>query len=141
MLRKGTTEGMTRKNSPIDFKELLRNQAVSMSFILIGLWIILAFLSPYFFTVTNIFEITLQTAVIGIIAVGQTFVIISGGIDLSVGSVFACSCFYTYCAIAQPCEPDATRQAARQSPPFNRPTMASAKPFPIWAMTLAEPMT
>lgn len=62
-----------------------------MSFILIGLWIILAFLSPYFFTVTNIFEITLQTAVIGIIAVGQTFVIISGGIDLSVGSVFACS--------------------------------------------------
>lgn len=82
---------MTKTQSSLNIKELLRNQAVSMSFILIGLWIILAFLSPYFFTVTNIFEITLQTAVIGIIAVGQTFVIISGGIDLSVGSVFACS--------------------------------------------------
>jgi ribose transport system permease protein len=33
----------------------------------------------------------LQTAVIAIIAAGETFVIISGGIDLSVGSVFACA--------------------------------------------------
>jgi ribose transport system permease protein len=48
-------------------------------------------LSPYFFTVGNLSEITLQTAVIGIIAAGQTLVILSGGIDLSVGSVFACS--------------------------------------------------
>jgi ribose transport system permease protein len=55
------------------------------------LWLILALLSPYFFTVDNIMEITLQTAVIAIIAAGETFVIISGGIDLSVGAVFACS--------------------------------------------------
>ncbi len=72
-------------------RALLRNQVISLLMILLGLWLILAILSPYFFTVTNIFEITLQTAVIGIIAVGQTFVILSGGIDLSVGSVFACS--------------------------------------------------
>lgn len=60
--------------------------------IILGImWVILAFLSPYFFTVDNLFEITLQTAVIAIIAAGQTLVIISGGIDLSVGSVFACA--------------------------------------------------
>jgi ribose transport system permease protein len=70
---------------------LFRNQGLSMLIILVIMWAVLAFLSPYFFTVDNLFEITLQTAVIAIIAAGETFVIISGGIDLSVGSVFACA--------------------------------------------------
>ena len=70
---------------------LLRHQVVSMLLILILIWIVLALLSPYFFTVTNLFEITLQSAVFAIIAAGETFVIFSGGIDLSVGSVFALS--------------------------------------------------
>ena len=70
---------------------LLRNQVFSMLLILILIWIVLALLSPYFFTVTNLFEITLQSAVFAIIAAGETFVIFSGGIDLSVGSVFAFS--------------------------------------------------
>ena len=72
-------------------RALLSNQAVSMSAILILMWFLLSLLSPYFFTVANLSEITLQTAVIGIIAAGQTLVILSGGIDLSVGSVFAAS--------------------------------------------------
>jgi len=73
------------------FRAVLTNQAVSMLLILILMWFLLSLLSPYFFTVGNLSEITLQTAVIGIIAAGQTLVILSGGIDLSVGSVFACS--------------------------------------------------
>jgi len=72
-------------------RAVLGNQAVSMLLILILMWFLLSLLSPYFFTVSNLSEITLQTAVIGIIAAGQTLVILSGGIDLSVGSVFACS--------------------------------------------------
>ena len=68
-----------------------KNQVFSMFLILILTWIILAFLSPYFFTVRNLFEITLQSSVFAIIAAGETFVIFSGGIDLSVGSVFAFS--------------------------------------------------
>ncbi|MBV8142948.1 MAG: ribose ABC transporter permease, partial [Verrucomicrobia bacterium] len=67
------------------------NQAVSMLLILMAMWFVLSRLSPYFFTVGNLSEITLQTAVIGIIAAGETLIIISGGIDLSVGSIFACS--------------------------------------------------
>jgi ribose transport system permease protein len=70
---------------------LFRNQGLTMLVILVVMWAVLALLSPYFFTVDNLFEITLQTAVIAIIAAGETFVIISGGIDLSVGSVFACA--------------------------------------------------
>ncbi len=72
-------------------RAVLGNQAVSMSAILILIWFLLSLMSPYFFTVGNLSEITLQTAVIGIIAAGQTLVILSGGIDLSVGSMFAAS--------------------------------------------------
>ena len=78
-------------SSGVCIRGLFRNQGISMLVILVVMWAVLGFLSPYFFTVDNLFEITLQTAVIGIIAAGETFVIISGGIDLSVGSVFACS--------------------------------------------------
>ncbi len=70
---------------------LSRNQGVSMLIILAAMWVILGLLSPYFFTRDNIMEITLQTAVIAIIAAGETFIIISAGIDLSVGAVFAAS--------------------------------------------------
>ncbi len=59
--------------------------------ILLVMWLILSQLSPYFFTVNNLFEITVQAAVIALIAVGQTFVILSKGIDLSVGSILAAS--------------------------------------------------
>jgi ribose transport system permease protein len=48
---------------------------------------ILSVLSPYFLTESNLFNILDQSVVIGIIAVGMTFVILTGGIDLSVGSV------------------------------------------------------
>ncbi len=47
----------------------------------------LSFLSPYFMTWNNIFNVLDQSVVIGIVAVGMTFVILTGGIDLSVGSI------------------------------------------------------
>ena len=53
----------------------------------IGLWI----LTPYFLTLTNLLNIAEQTTIIAIVASGMTWVIISGGIDLSVGSVVALS--------------------------------------------------
>ncbi len=68
---------------------VLDNPALFMAGILLLMWAILARLSPFFFTVDNLFEITIQAAVIAMIAVGQTFVILSGGIDLSVGSVMS----------------------------------------------------
>lgn len=47
----------------------------------------LSLLSPYFLTKSNIFNILDQSVVIGIVSIGMTFVILTGGIDLSVGSV------------------------------------------------------
>jgi ribose transport system permease protein len=54
---------------------------------LVILCIVMTILSPYFLTFNNLFNVGTQIAVIAILALGQTFVIVSGGIDLSVGSV------------------------------------------------------
>ena len=55
--------------------------------LVVVLAVILSLLSPYFFTMHNILNIMDQTVVLGIVAVGATLVILTGGIDLSVGSV------------------------------------------------------
>ncbi len=53
--------------------------------------IIFAQLSPYFLTSDNLLNVTLQASITAIIAVGMTFVILTAGIDLSVGSLVAFS--------------------------------------------------
>ena len=56
---------------------------------LFGLVLVLWILTPHFLTVSNLLNVAEQAAIIAIVAVGMTFVIITGGIDLSVGSVLA----------------------------------------------------
>jgi ribose transport system permease protein len=51
--------------------------------------IFFAIASPAFFTVSNLTTVLLSTAVIAILALGTTFVIITGGIDLSLGTGMA----------------------------------------------------
>lgn len=50
---------------------------------------ILAVASPYFLSLGNLTTVALQVSDLGLVALGQTFAIISGGIDLSVGQVSA----------------------------------------------------
>lgn len=57
--------------------------------VLIVMWVLLMAVSPTFRTVTNAVNILRQVAVNGIIAIGMTFVIMTGGIDLTVGSLVA----------------------------------------------------
>jgi len=56
---------------------------------LLVLLLISSFLSPYFLKFQNLVNILRQVSYTGIIALGMTFVIIGGGIDLSVGSMTA----------------------------------------------------
>ena len=58
---------------------------------LVGLALVLWILTPHFLTVSNLLNVAEQTTIIAIVAVGMTWVIISGGIDLSVGSLVAFS--------------------------------------------------
>lgn len=55
--------------------------------LLILLWIALSLATPSFASSTNITNLLRQGSMIAILAVGQTFVIITGGIDLSVGAI------------------------------------------------------
>jgi ribose transport system permease protein len=56
---------------------------------LLVLCLVLWILTPHFLTVSNLLNVAQQTTIVAIIAVGMTFVIITAGIDLSVGSVLA----------------------------------------------------
>lgn len=56
---------------------------------LILLIIVVSILNPSFLTISNIFNVLRQVSISAIIAFGMTFVILTGGIDLSVGSTLA----------------------------------------------------
>jgi ribose transport system permease protein len=59
--------------------------------ILAAMLVITAIFSPDFFQVRNVLNVTRQASIVGVIAVGMTLVILTGGIDLSVGSILALS--------------------------------------------------
>jgi ribose transport system permease protein len=58
---------------------------------LAALFVFLSIASPNFLTTTNLAAVVRQTATINIMALGMTLVIVSGGIDLSVGAILAFS--------------------------------------------------
>ena len=66
---------------------LLKNIRLESLYVLGLLIIAMSLLSPYFLSISNFLNILLATSVIGILAIGSTFVISSAGLDLSVGSV------------------------------------------------------
>lgn len=67
---------------------LIKNKSLV---VLLTFCIIVSILNPSFLTVSNILNILRQTSINSVIAVGMTFVILTGGIDLSVGSILAIS--------------------------------------------------
>lgn len=81
-----------QKRENINFLELVKKgfsklgPAGSALLAMILLIIILSFLSPYFFSLSNFINIFRQSAPLAMVALGITIVIISGGIDLSVAS-------------------------------------------------------
>jgi len=86
------------KNESNTSKKLFRSDAMQrlMAFsALIVLFIGFSLASPYFRTFDNYVGILLATAVNGVLALGATFVIITAGIDLSVGTVLTFSAVMT----------------------------------------------
>jgi len=66
---------------------ILKGNGIYVGFFLI--FLLFSISSPYFFDVNNIRNIIVQSSIIAVIAIGMTMVIITGGIDLSVGSLVA----------------------------------------------------
>jgi ribose transport system permease protein len=60
-------------------------QKYAIMFVLLGLMVLFSLVSPYFLTVRNLTNIVIQTTYFILVGVGLSFVMIGGGIDLSVG--------------------------------------------------------
>ena len=80
---------MTTEALPVDKPKRNYNILFGLTLLalLVLLWIILAVATPSFASTNNIANLLRQGSMIAILAVGQTFVIITGGIDLSVGAI------------------------------------------------------
>lgn len=81
-----TNENVKRK---FEYKEMLSKLGPLLA--LIVLIIFVSILSPSFLSLTNLMNLMRQVSINALIAFGMTFVIITGGIDLSVGSTLALS--------------------------------------------------
>ena len=79
-------------------KELISK--LGIVFVLMGLIVLWSLLSDAFFTANNLLLIIKQATLYGILAIGMTFVLVTGGIDLSVGSIVALSAVFSahYCS-------------------------------------------
>ncbi len=68
---------------------LFRMRETGLIVIILALIVVMSFASPYFLTWANMRAMSMAFAVDGLLVVGMTILLISGGIDLSVGSVTA----------------------------------------------------
>lgn len=60
-------------------------------FALIAIIVVFSYLSPYYFTSSNFLIMGSHVAIYGLLAIGMLFVILNGGIDLSIGSTLGLS--------------------------------------------------
>lgn len=84
-------EELLQKKQGLDFKDMVR-KAIVMGAPLFGLILLVTYFSaaaPNFMTTNNMINVARQSSINIILATAQTMVILSGGIDLSVGAVMA----------------------------------------------------
>jgi len=109
------------------WRQLVRSSAVQtlLAFgALIAMLVVFSIASPNFLAFDNLVGILLATAVNGVLALGVTFVIISGGIDLSIGTVMTLSAVMTGVLITNwGCRSrSASRAGSRPAPRPGSPT-------------------
>ena len=91
-----TPDVMPAKKQQVSiWKRLFASRESGVFAALVALVIMMHFANPYFSKTENLFNVLRGMSTIGIMAIGMTMVIVSGGIDLSVGSVAAVSAMVT----------------------------------------------
>lgn len=84
------TKSTEAKAEKINFKEIIGRldlRAYTMILALVVIWIFFSFMNEYFLTARNLSNLFLQMSVTSILAIGIVLVIVSGNIDLSIGSI------------------------------------------------------
>lgn len=72
-------------------KILIKKREVTLIILILALTAVVTFRAPGFIKITNISRILNDTSILMMVAIGQFFVILTGGIDLSVGAIIAFS--------------------------------------------------
>jgi ribose/xylose/arabinose/galactoside ABC-type transport system permease subunit len=81
-----------KPNQVLDFiKKLFRGRETGIALVVLAIVVYLSLATDTFFTASNLAVVSRQIALSAVIAMGMTLVILTGGIDLSVGSVVAIS--------------------------------------------------
>ena len=70
-----------------NIRDLFKKPEVNVFIALLVIGLGLSIASPYFFTVRNVLNVVRQSSLIAILALGEAMIIITGGIDLSLGSL------------------------------------------------------
>ncbi len=86
-----TSSPSPRRSGADLIRRMLSSNVAAIAVALILACVAMSLLTDRFLTVNNLTSVLVQSSVVGIAAVGATFVIITGGIDLSVGSNLALS--------------------------------------------------
>lgn len=81
--------GMPRSSETL--KSFLMRTEVSVTLIILLMFLVAAFGTQNFLTEYNLTNILKQSAIIGVISVAETYIIITGGIDISVGAIVGMS--------------------------------------------------
>jgi ribose transport system permease protein len=71
----------------LNLRKIFKFREAGILFALLFIWVVTAILNPRFLSSYNLQLLSRQIAVFGLIAIGETFVILTEGIDLSPGSV------------------------------------------------------
>jgi ribose transport system permease protein len=79
----------TRENHLLS--TLLKSKESAILLALVIMMVVIGVIAPRFVSGTNIFQVSRQVAFVAIVAIGELFVILTGGIDLSVGSIMGWS--------------------------------------------------
>lgn len=73
---------------PHGLKDILSSDPARVLFATFVVMLVAALFSPYFLTVSNVGSVLHNQAIIGAMAIGELFVMVLGGMDISIGSVF-----------------------------------------------------
>ena len=90
---------MTDRQSKTPIMKLLKDQRVLLAIVIMAIVVIISLINPKFVAIGNIVSIFQQICVLGILTMAMSILLISGGIDLSIGNIMVLSGVVMYLCI------------------------------------------
>lgn len=83
---------LAKNKNSTSFSRLTKSSEFTIGLVVVILFLVATFSSKTFFSTYNLMNLTKQGAIIGVLAVAQTLIIITGGIDISGGAISGLGC-------------------------------------------------